>query len=155
MDHYEDVSQPAGERPAPSGDMRWGLRHRLLGAFLVVALMTVGVGIFGIQRMSVLSDQAEQVYDQGAQPLDALRTLQADWWQYATDTARANIPTLPAATIAQAAQNARTDVQKLQADIAATGKLPLSSASRTAYNQFTTAVASYLVNLQKLIALPR
>src|SRR3954452_15919589 len=99
---HTTAEEPAGER----GSVRWGLRNRLLGAFLLVALITAGVGSFGIQRMSVLSDQAGQVYDNGAQPLDGLRTLQPDWWQYATDTARANIPTLPPATLAQAAQNA-------------------------------------------------
>jgi methyl-accepting chemotaxis protein len=145
------AEEPPGER----GSVRWGLRSRLLGAFLLVGLITVGVGSFGIQRMSVLSDQAGQVYDNGAKPLDGLRTLQADWWQYSTDTARANIPTLPPATLAQAAQKAQTDLQKLQQDIAAVGKLPLSAKARTSYTTFTGSVSAYLANLQQLVALPR
>ena len=148
---HTTAEEPPGER----GSVRWGLRSRLLGAFLLVALITVGVGSFGIQRMSVLSDQAGQVYDNGAKPLDGLRTLQADWWQYSTDTARANIPTLPPATLAQAAQNAQTDLQKLQQDIAAVGKLPLSAKARTSYTTFTGSVSAYRANLQRLIALPR
>src|SRR3978361_1147346 len=72
-----------------------GLRARVLGAILVVALTTVGVGAFGIQRMSVLSDKADQVYANGAAPLDALRQMQATWWEFSAQTARANIPGLP------------------------------------------------------------
>ena len=79
-----------------------------VGAILVVALTTVCVGAFGIQRMSVLSDQAQAVYDDGAQPLDALRTLQANWWEMSTNTARANIPTLPA-TLGEAVQEMQAD----------------------------------------------
>ena len=56
-----------------------GLRGRLLSAILVVAVTTVGVGAFGISRMSTLSARADQVYTDGALPLDGLRTLQATW----------------------------------------------------------------------------
>jgi methyl-accepting chemotaxis protein len=147
------VPPEAGEPGSPG--LRWGLRSRLLGAFLVVALITVGVGAFGIQRMSVLSDQAEQVYSHGAVPLDGLRSLQAIWWQYAAETARANIPTLPPATIAQSQRNAQADAQLLAERTAAVGTLPLSPSARAAYTKFATTVTDYNQNLQQLIALPR
>src|SRR4051794_26128699 len=117
MNASEDLTHPPARPADEPGATRFGLLGRLLGAFLLVAVITVVVGGFGIQRMSVLSDQAEQVYAKGAQPLDGFRTLQADWWQYAADTARANIPTLPPATIAKAAQNAQADLPALQQEI--------------------------------------
>ena len=86
--------EPSGEAGAPTGGARFGLRSRMLGAILVVALTTVGVGAFGIQRMSVMSDQAQRVYDEGAVPLDGLRQLQVDWWAMSASTARANIAAL-------------------------------------------------------------
>src|ERR1700712_4375697 len=114
MYETEDGSLPGGEESSgSSGSVRWGVRSRLLGAFLVVALMTVGVGIFGIQRMSVLSDQAEQVYADGAVPLGALKQLQVDWWYLSAETARSNIPTLPADTTATAQQGAAAGGQTL------------------------------------------
>jgi methyl-accepting chemotaxis protein len=156
MNGSEDLPGTAnGEPAAERGSVRWGLRARLLGAFLLVALITIGVGSFGIQRMGVLSDQAAQVYAEGAKPVDGLRTLQADWWEYATDTARANIPTLPPATIARSATNAQTDLRQLQHDMAAVGRLQLSADARAEYTTFTAGVASYIQNLQQLLALPR
>ncbi|MCF6507711.1 methyl-accepting chemotaxis protein, partial [Blastococcus sp. MG754426] len=95
MDHAHD---PAATAEPGTGETRRGvsgigLRGRLLGSILVVALTTVGVGAFGIQRMSVISDQAQQVYDRGAVPLSALEKLETDWWKLSTNVARAAIPT--------------------------------------------------------------
>jgi methyl-accepting chemotaxis protein len=155
MYETEDVSLPGGQEPSgASGSVRWGLRSRLLGAFLVVALMTVGVGIFGIQRMSVLSDQAEQVYTDGAVPLDGLRSLQSDWWTLSAHTARAAITALPPATIAQEQQETAASAATLSAQSAAVAKLTLPADARKAFDQFSTAVASYLSALTKLQANP-
>ncbi|HEX8582420.1 MAG TPA: MCP four helix bundle domain-containing protein, partial [Acidimicrobiales bacterium] len=92
--------------PPDSASSGWSLRTRLLGAILVVALTTLAVGVFGIQRMSELADKADQVYSEGATPLDGLRTLQVDWWELAAQTARAAIPSLPPASIQDARQGA-------------------------------------------------
>ena len=134
--------------------VRWGLRNRLIGAFLVVALITLSVGLFGIQRMSRLSDAADQVYAQGAVPLDALRTLQSDWWEFSAHTARNAIPTLPPATIATEKQNAAATLKVLQAQTAAVGKLQLSPAARAAYSKIATAETDYLSLLAQLQAVP-
>src|SRR4051794_35977409 len=90
-----------------------GLRARVLGAILVVALTTVGVGAFGIQRMSALSGKADQVYTDGAAPLDALRQLQSAWWEFSAQTARANIVSLPEATKANSLQGAKAAMGRL------------------------------------------
>src|SRR3954468_23383533 len=117
MDQTQEPGfEATGESPASPvrrGFASWGLRSRLLGAILVVALTTVGVGAFGIQRMSVLSEKAEQVYTDGAAPLDALRQMQSAWWEFSAQTARANIPALPAPTIAEAQQGAAAAMQRL------------------------------------------
>jgi|tagenome__1003787_1003787.scaffolds.fasta_scaffold20985390_5 methyl-accepting chemotaxis protein len=155
MYETEDGSLPVGEGPAPSGTVRWGLRTRLLGGFLVVALITVAVGVVGIARMAVLSDQAQQVYDDGAVPLQDLKDLEVNWWYLSAQTARANIPTLPPATIAQAQAGATDAAQTLAQRTAAAAKLPLSADARAAFTKFQAASTDFLQNLQQLVALPR
>ena len=155
MNGSEDLTRHAIEEPSPDGGgVRWGLRNRLLGAFLVVALITIGVGLFGIQRMGRLSDQANQVYTDGAVPLDGLRTLQSDWWALAAHTARAAIPTLPPSTIAAEKQNAAAAAEVLASQTTAVGKLPLSGPARAAYAKIAAAEQDYLGLLAKLQALP-
>ena len=43
--------------------------------------------------MSRLSDQAQNVYGEGAVPLSGLHQLETDWWKLSTNVARASIPT--------------------------------------------------------------
>ena len=73
--HYAAAEELASEAPRRPRLAAWGLRSRLLGVILVVALTTLGVGAFGIQRMPVLRDDARDVYEKGAVPLDGLRDL--------------------------------------------------------------------------------
>jgi methyl-accepting chemotaxis protein len=155
MDRNGGRDPGAGLADSDTGRHGPGLRTRLLGAITVVAVTAVGVGAFGVARMSAISTEADQVYSEGAAPLDGLRTLQSDWWQFAADTARANIPTLPPDTIAASQKNAQADVQRLATDTAAVGRMPLSPAARHAYTQFSAAVTSYTETLQQLIALPK
>ena len=146
----EPELETTGEFPASPvgrGFASWGLRSRLLGAILVVALTTVGVGAFGIQRMSVLSDKADEVYAKGAAPLDALRGLQITWWTLAAQTARANIPTLPPETIANAKQGAADSARTLAQQTAAVAELPLSPAAEQAFQAFAAAAQTYLQDL--------
>jgi methyl-accepting chemotaxis protein len=145
---HEPTSHPdGGENGRGSGP---GLRIRMLGAILVVALATVVVGVVGINRMSALSDKAEQVYTHGAQPLDGLRRLQADWWQLSAHTARASIVGLPAATVAEAQRGAAAAGQALTADGEAVAKMALTPDARTAFEQFQAAVQKYLTSLTQL-----
>ncbi|MGY2083280.1 methyl-accepting chemotaxis protein [Blastococcus sp. SYSU DS0539] len=129
-----------------------GLRGRLLGSILVVALTTVGVGAFGIDRMSTLSDQAKQVYDDGAVPLHGLQELESDWWRLSANVARASIPTLPADTIAKARRGTQESGEVLAEDIAAVGEMPLDGPTRTAYETFASATRTYLEALAELQA---
>ncbi|MGY1712657.1 methyl-accepting chemotaxis protein [Geodermatophilus sp. SYSU D00758] len=131
---------------------RWGLRTRLLGAVLVVALTTLGVGLFGIQRMSALSGQAERVHTEGAVPLDGLRQLQADWWELMAHTARANIPTLPPESLAASQRNAEAVGARLVEQTAAVAAMPLSADARGAFDRFQPAVESYLAVLGQMVA---
>ena len=147
---------PSGERPAsPVAPARRGLgsiglRGRLLAAILVVALTTVGVGAFGIQRMSVLSEKAEQVYTDGAAPLDALRQMQSAWWELSAQTARANIVSLPPATIADAQQGAVAALQRLTELSQTTATMPLTPAGRAAFDRANGAIEAYLTALTQL-----
>ena len=49
--------------------------------------------------MGALSDRAQAVHTEGAVPLDGLRVLQKDWWQFTALSARSSVSGLPAATI--------------------------------------------------------
>jgi methyl-accepting chemotaxis protein len=150
-DHAVGTDGNPSEDPGTrAGGSRFGLRSRMLGAILVVALTTVGVGAFGINRMSALSDNAQQVYDRGAVPLDGLRSLEADWWQLSANIARAAIPTLPPETIAKAKQGAAEYMQVLSDRTAVVDAMPLSPDARAAFTDFATAVQNYLPALAEL-----
>src|SRR3954465_1072043 len=92
----EAVAQTHPSTPTENGSggtplSRIGLRGRLLGAILVVALTTLAVGVIGVQRMSVLSASAERVYTDGTVPLRELKQLQLDWWTKEAYSARSSI----------------------------------------------------------------
>jgi methyl-accepting chemotaxis protein len=113
-DHAAGAHPSRSERPEQrDSGFRIGLRGRMLGAILVVALTTVGVGAFGIHRMSELSTKAEVGYEQGAVPLDGLRRLEADWWQLSANVARSNVTSLPPDSIAKAQRGAAEYMQIL------------------------------------------
>jgi methyl-accepting chemotaxis protein len=155
MMQVDDHAAGAGGNPSEApetrdGGSRFGLRSRMLGAILVVALTTVGVGAFGINRMSALSDNAQQVYDRGAVPLDGLRRLEADWWQLSANVARAAVATLPPETIATAKERAAEYMQILADRTAAVDAMPLSTDARAAFSEFATAVETYLPALAEL-----
>jgi methyl-accepting chemotaxis protein len=157
MDEVGRADQAVIEEVGPvvtrhPGRSSWGLRSRLLGAMLVVALTTVGVGAVGIQRMSSLSDKAERVYRDGVVPVDAMRQLQVDWWTLGTHTARANIPTLPPETLRTERLAADATKQVLAEHIAATAELSLSPQVKATFDQFATACEEYLTNLAALEA---
>src|SRR4051812_6841216 len=100
------------DRRRGSALSRIGLRGRLLGAILVVALTTLAVGIVGVQRMSVLSASAERVYTDGTVPLRELKQLQLDWWTHEAYSARSSItsagPEVNASDAAKAADAQKT-----------------------------------------------
>ncbi len=141
---------PSEESGAPVRGARFGLRSRMLGSILVVALTTVGVGAFGINRMSELSDKAEAVYERGAVPLDGLRRLEADWWQLSANVARSNVAVLPATTIAKAKESAAEYMQVLADRTTAVDAMPLPAEARAAFTEFATAVDTYLPALAEL-----
>ncbi|WP_051515639.1 methyl-accepting chemotaxis protein [Candidatus Blastococcus massiliensis] len=144
------LGDDAAQDEAKPTRSRFGLRSRMLGAILVVALTTVGVGAFGINRMSSLSENAEQVYNEGAVPLDGLRRLEADWWQLSANVARSNVTLLPPATIATAKEKAAEYMQILADRTDAVGAMPLSPEARVAFREFATAVDTYLPALAEL-----
>jgi methyl-accepting chemotaxis protein len=137
--HTQD---PAGTPGSGLVD-RVGLRGRLLAAFLVVALATLGVGAFGISRMAALSHQAETVYTQGAVPLRDVLTLRSLYWEWQAGTSRARSVGLPPDVVASATQQAatvRTSMDGLVTDMADS---PLPADTRTAYDAFVTAIQAF------------
>ncbi|SEP30183.1 methyl-accepting chemotaxis protein [Trujillonella endophytica] len=143
-----------GDRSVDTGSTQrsagWGLRSRVLGAVLVVALTTLGVGVFGITRMAALDDKASEVYAQGTLPLDGMRRLQVDWWELSANIARSNIPSLPADSIAKAAQNADAVGVRLGTDTEAVAALDLSPEAQVAFDEFRVAADTYLSTLAEL-----
>ena len=136
----------------PLDPRSWGVRARLLAAILVVAAVAVGVAATGTARMAALDDRAGEVYDEGLVPLDAVRTLQALWWEQSTELARANIVTLPPATIAESQQRAQELHGEVADQVELIAGLPLDDTARSAMADFTTANDTYDQALGSLIA---
>ena len=156
MMQVDEHARGTGGSPSQDPDVResgsrFGLRSRMLGAILVVALTTVGVGAFGIQRMSVISHQAQSVHDDGAVPLDGLRQLQVTWWQMSAATARANIAALPEESRATSKARATELQQEMVDQRAAVAAMPLSAGTRAEFTRFETAVDTYLGLLAELV----
>ncbi len=148
---------PRTTAPAEATPSGRSLRTRLLGAILVVAAITLAVGVFGVQRMSVLADKADQVYTEGTLPVDGLRTLEAQWWELGAHTARASLPSLPAAAIAQEQALTGEVAQAMTAKAEEVAALSLSAEARARFVEYQEAVAAYLeslAELQRLAATP-
>ncbi|MGY1618706.1 methyl-accepting chemotaxis protein [Geodermatophilus sp. SYSU D00691] len=139
--------------PAATAGRGLGMRARLLGAILVVALTTLAVGVVGIDRMSTLNDEAARVHEEGAEPLDGLRQLEAGWWQMSAYTARAAIPGLPPASVQSAQQGAAAAGEELAANAERVAGMPLPPDARASFEQFSTAVQTYLTALSQLQSL--
>src|SRR3954469_8011455 len=146
------TAPPPAQDRSPGGARlsRVGLRGRLLGAILVVALTTLAVGIIGVQRMSVLSDSAERVYSDGTVPLRELKELQLDWWTHEAYSARSNITSAgPEVNAIDAAKAA--DAQKaLTAQIEVVAKLKLTGDVADSFTVFQKDAAKYGQLLQDL-----
>jgi methyl-accepting chemotaxis protein len=133
---------------------RNGIRVRMLGAVLIAGVATVAVGAFGINRMAELRDAADAVYAEGTVPVDALRTLQVDWWELQTHIARANIEALPPESRASSQQKAEVAAQALGEHVEAAADLPLSADAQAAFAEFADATAQYLelvVQVQEIV----
>jgi methyl-accepting chemotaxis protein len=154
MEHVHDAGTPGtadrNAHEAGQGRSGIGLRGRVVGGILVVAVTTVGVGAFGINRMSMLSDQATNVYEDGAVPLSGLQQLETDWWQLSANIARSSIPTLPPETIDKARKGTADMTKALAEHTAAVAAMPLDPKARSAFESFATATETYLTTLAKL-----
>ena len=133
---------PAG---APGSGIvdRIGLRGRLLAAFLVVALATRGVGAFGISRMSALSDQAQNVYTEGAVPLRDVLTVRSLYWEWQAATSRARSAGLAPEVVAVVTEQGAATRRSLDDLIVELDGDPVPDETRAAYQQFVTAVAAF------------
>ncbi|MEU2348357.1 methyl-accepting chemotaxis protein [Modestobacter sp. NPDC049651] len=144
---------PVGSSGLPALLGRAGLRGRLLAAFLVLALISAGIGAFGISRMATLRDQATQVYSQGAVPLEALRHLQADWWAYETFNAKtflSNLTDEQKALFQKQAADALTSLTEGEKAVEALG---LPADAQKSYAEFKAATQQYQDALAKLTTL--
>ena len=141
---------PPGGNRLPDALGRVGLRGRLLAAILLVALTTLAVGIIGGNRMSALSDKAEQVYTRGTVPLDGLRVMQSGWWEVQAQTARSAITSLSPEQQASSAKLGAEALTRLQQSTAAVGTMPLDPTAKAAYGKAAAAVADYAVQSKRL-----
>ncbi|WP_299038443.1 methyl-accepting chemotaxis protein [uncultured Pseudokineococcus sp.] len=116
---------------------RSGLRGRLMAAFLGVTAVTVAVGAVGVGSTALVSERADDVYRLGAVPLDALRGVEAGYWQLQAGQARIGLPTLAEdQRAAVQAQNAELAAQ-LAEELETAAALELSSPARSELATFT------------------
>src|SRR3954453_19421350 len=138
------ASTPTDARPAGGSPFaRVGLRGRLLGAILVVALTTLAVGIVGVQRMSVLSASAERVYTDGTVPLRDLKQLQLDWWTHEAYSARSSITSAGPEVNASDAAKAANAQKELTAQIEVAAGLDLTGAVAKNFATFQKDAVQY------------
>jgi methyl-accepting chemotaxis protein len=148
--HHESGETPPGE--SASSSHGWGLRPRLLAAILLVALTTVGVGTFGISRMAHLADKAQQVYAEGAVPLDRLRTAQATWFEYQMSRSQARVPGLPADSIARSQRQVADSEGRMKELLETLETTPMDAATREAFVAYRDSVNGYLELLPRVAA---
>jgi methyl-accepting chemotaxis protein len=149
------ASSPNDAAPRFAVFARVGLQWRLLLAILLVALTTLAVGVIGASRMTVLSDQAEQVFEEGTVPLDKIRQLQSAWWEYQAASARSSIANLDPETVAEfraRADEVQGTIEELTATVSAE---PLGADARASFERFEPAVAAYFTALTKIIQIMR
>src|SRR5699024_8056691 len=61
-------------------DPRRSLRARLVAAFALVSLLTVGLGLYAVSSMRALSERTTDVQALGAAPTDAVRAVEVAYW---------------------------------------------------------------------------
>src|SRR5512133_2683795 len=114
----------------------FGLRARLLAAFLAVTALTVAVGALSVVRMSAIADAAEQVYTAGTVPLDAIRAAETAYWTVQAQSARSQLTTLSPDLIAVAAKASEAAAGVLAETVASALDAQLSSEARTSFESF-------------------
>ncbi|HEU5472537.1 MAG TPA: methyl-accepting chemotaxis protein [Actinophytocola sp.] len=129
---------------------RWGVRTRLVAAILLVAGVTLAVGLTGLQRMSLLSDKAQDIYHNGSIPLDTMRSLQKALWEYQAHTARERMPNMDWMFVQDESKKGRAVREQLNELGRTVGTLPLSDAAKGAIQEYQQVVASYMVNVDKV-----
>ncbi|MGY1840717.1 MULTISPECIES: methyl-accepting chemotaxis protein [unclassified Modestobacter] len=130
---------------------RVGLRGRLLAAILVVALATLTVGVLGIQRMSTLSHQAQDVYDRGTVPLEQLDGLESLWWEQQAYSARSAMENLPDEVLAQNAEAATEAQGRLAEALEAVDTGALAASVRGPLEQFREAAMGFFDNQAQIL----
>ncbi len=151
MDHTHSADRAGTE--GSRGHTSWGLRSRVLGAILVVAVTTVAAGGVGVARMATMAEQAQDVFDSGTRPLDALHTMQATFLDFQVGQARTAIPTLPPEVIARAAASTADAQASLESQVADFDDAVLGAEAREAYGTFVSQVQAYFATNAELDAL--
>ncbi|NEK58982.1 methyl-accepting chemotaxis protein [Geodermatophilus sabuli] len=145
-----DAVRPPQTHPSPADGgspgvlARVGLRGRLLGAILVVALTTLTVGLIGVDRMGVLSDSAERVYAEGTVPLEELKELQVGWWTHEAFSARSLIVSAGPEVNAIDRGFAADAQEALDAQGAVVAGQPLADGVAEHYSAYQDAAAAYV-----------
>ncbi|MBU4337719.1 MAG: MCP four helix bundle domain-containing protein, partial [Actinobacteria bacterium] len=119
-------------------DPRTSLRTRLTLTFLLVALITAGLGGLSLSLMSTLRQNASDTMTQGSTPLEKVRAVQSDFWEAAAFQSRTGLNTLSDDQRAVTVESLADVKQRLATDLQAALDLPLSADARTQLESFAT-----------------
>jgi methyl-accepting chemotaxis protein len=133
---------------------RWGVRTRLFAAILLVAAVTLVVGVTGLQRMATLNHKAQDIYTNGSIPLDTVRSLQAALWEYQAHAARVRIPTDDWAFVQDEAKKSRAIREQLNELGRVVAGLPLDAEAQAALQTYKEASANYMTMVDKISSGP-
>ena len=117
----------------------WGVRARLLSLVAVVLALTTLVGAVGINQMSSLNDQTKSGYTDGTLVLDALRSLEKDWWQTSTYQLLTIFPGFPAEQQAASGQLSKESQESVTALEKTIESMTLSPDAARAYATYRTS----------------
>jgi len=131
---------------------KMNVRTRLLAAFLAVSVVSVAIGALGIVRLAELSASADEVYAAGTVPLDAVRTVEADYWEAQAQQARTAIPSLDPSQLAITAAARELAAKTLVADIATALKSPLTADARASVLKFQDLNGKFEDGIRKITA---
>ncbi|MPQ98058.1 HAMP domain-containing protein [Modestobacter sp. I12A-02628] len=140
-----------GRSPSRLLPTSWPLRLRLLVAIALVGVTTLVAGAVGVMRMSELDRQAQNVYAEGAVPMDLVRSIQTNWYRGIVGSTRALLPGTSAEFNAAAKQTAVDSVARMEELAAEVNRIGLEGEAADRFAEYEVAVADFLAKQTAIV----
>jgi methyl-accepting chemotaxis protein len=148
VDHPSFGSATVQKFPSP---LRGNVSRRLAAGFLLVALLTVGVGQVGKRQLDTMHDRVQSIQTQGLLPALAVSNLGIVFYHYQYQLAYAEITEVSAAQTKAATASATALFAQFNADLSAAQKMPIvpdAAAHLTSLNAESTKLSQLVATLK-------